>query len=419
MARGGIYDQLGGGFARYSVDAGWVVPHFEKMLYDNGLLLRAYLHLWRTTSSALAARVVRETAEFLLRDLRTPEGGFASALDADTAGHEGLTYVWTPQQLIEVLGGPDGSWAAEVFEVTPGGTFEGGSSVLQLLVDPDDAERLARVRAELFAARQQRPQPARDDKVVAAWNGLTIGALAEAGALLDEPEWVRAAVEAATLLRDLHVVDGRLRRVSRNGVVGTPVGVLDDYGAVAGAWLIVHQVTGDLSWLTGAADLLEVALTSFADGTGGFYDTANDAESLVRRPQDVTDGATPSGSSLVASALVSYAALTGSVRHREAAETAIAKVAPLFSENLRFGGEAAAVAEAMLAGPAEVAVVDRPDLVRLARLGTSPGAVVVTSGPLTEDRPDPAVYICRHFACERPITDPSQVRQQLGVRVPA
>jgi uncharacterized protein len=424
MARGGIYDQLGGGFARYSVDASWIVPHFEKMLYDNGLLLRVYLHLWRQTGSELAARIVRETAGFLLRDLRTPEGGFASALDADTvdaAGHgvEGLTYVWTPQQLVDVLGEEDGAWAARLFDVTPDGTFEHGSSVLQLLVDPSDPERLASVRERLFAARNQRPQPARDDKVVASWNGLAIAALVEAGALFDEPTWVDAAVRAAELLRDLHVVDGRLRRVSRDGVVGAPLGVLDDYGAVATAWLAVHQVTGDLSWLSGAEALLEVALTRFTDGSGGFFDTADDAEVLVRRPQDVTDGATPSGSSLVCGALLSFAALTGSMRHREAAETALATVAPLFRENVRFAGEAAAVAEAMLAGPAEVAVVGRPELVRLARLTTSPGAVIVTAGPLTEDRPDAAVYVCRHFACERPLTEAEDVRERLGVRIPA
>jgi uncharacterized protein YyaL (SSP411 family) len=418
MARGGIYDQLGGGFARYSVDASWIVPHFEKMLYDNGLLLRDYLHLWRATGSPLAERVVRETAEFLLRDLRTAEGGFASALDADTDGAEGLTYVWTPQQLVDVLGEDDGAWAARLFDVTPDGTFEHGMSVLQLLVDPVDPDRLARVRAALFAARQERPQPSRDDKVVASWNGFAIAALAEAGALLDEPDWVRAAVDAAVLLREVHLVSGRLRRVSRDGAVGAPAGVLEDHGAVALAWLTLHQVTGDLDWLGAAEELLEVALTRFADGTGGFYDTADDAESLVRRPQDVTDGATPSGSSLVASALVTYAALTGSARHREAAESAIAKVTPLFTSNLRFAGEAAAVAEAMVAGPAEVAVVDRPDLVRLARLGTSPGAVVVTAGPLTENRPDAAVYVCRHFACELPLTEPAEVRERLGVRLP-
>ena len=200
MARGGLYDQLAGGFARYSVDADWIVPHFEKMLYDNALLLRVYLHWWRATGDPLARRVATQTAQFLMDDLRTPEGGFASALDADSEGREGACYVWTRRQLVEVLGPEDGAWVADLCAVTPGGTFERGASVLQLRTDPDDPDRWAAARATLLRARRQRPQPARDDKVVTAWNGLAIAALAEAGSLLDEPEWVAAAVACADLL---------------------------------------------------------------------------------------------------------------------------------------------------------------------------------------------------------------------------
>ncbi len=276
MARGGIYDQLAGGFARYSVDAGWVVPHFEKMLYDNALLLRVYTHLWRATGSALARRVALETADWMVRELRTAEGGFASALDADTEGVEGLTYAWTPAQLVDVLGDDDGAWAARLLEVTPGGTFEHGSSTLQLLADPDDAARWAEVRARLLAARATRPQPARDDKVVAAWNGLAIAGLAETGALLDRPDLVAAAVTAADLLLDVHLVDGRLRRVSRDGRVGEPAGVLEDHADVAEGLLSLLSVTGDPRWLTAAGQLLDTVLEHFADGAGGFYDTADD-----------------------------------------------------------------------------------------------------------------------------------------------
>src|SRR3954468_23498718 len=222
MARGGVYDQLAGGFARYSVDAGWVVPHFEKMLYDNALLLRVYLHLWRATGDPLARRVADDTAAFLLRDLATREGGFASALDADTEGIEGLTYVWTPQQLVEVLGPEDGRWAAAVFTVTDAGTFEHGSSTLQLLADPDDPGRLSDVARRLFEARARRPQPARDDKGVTAWNGLAIAALAEHGVLTGDPGSVAAARRAAELLARVHWVAGRLRRVSRDGAAGAP-----------------------------------------------------------------------------------------------------------------------------------------------------------------------------------------------------
>jgi uncharacterized protein YyaL (SSP411 family) len=415
MASGGMYDQLAGGFARYSVDAQWVVPHFEKMLYDNALLLRVYTHLWRATGASWARRVALETADFLLRDLRTPEGGFASALDADTEGQEGLTYVWTPAQLVEVLGESDGRWAAEQFSVTPSGTFEHGTSVLQRLSEPDDPDRYERVRARLLEARAQRPQPGRDDKVVAAWNGLAIAGLAEAGALLDRPDLVQAAVACADLLRTLHLGDGRLLRTSIGGRAGRHAGVLEDYGDLAEGLLALHSVTGDVSRLDDARALLDVVLAHFPDGHGGFYDTADDAEQLVRRPQDPTDNATPSGLAAAAGALVTLAAVTGEGRYREPAEAALSTVAPLLSRHARFAGWAAAVGEAVLAGPAEVAVLDRPDLLSVARLGTSPGAVVVTSGPLAEGREPGAAYVCRGFVCDLPTTEAGRLREQLGV----
>jgi uncharacterized protein YyaL (SSP411 family) len=417
MARGGMYDQLAGGFARYSVDRHWVVPHFEKMLYDNALLLRVYLHWWRATGSDFARRVAVETGEFLLRDLRTPEGGFASALDADTNGVEGLTYVWTSEQLVDVLGDDDGAWAAKQLDVTPGGTFEHGTSVAQRLQEPDDVERYERVRKALLAARSQRPQPTRDDKVVCAWNGLAIAALAEGGALLDRPGWIEAADACAQLLLDVHwmTADQRLRRVSRDGVVGQHAGVLEDYANFAEGLLVLHQVTGDAGRLDGAKHVLRVVLERFGDGAGGFFDSADDAEQLVRRPRDPTDNATPSGLSAAAGALLTYAALTGSDAHRSAAEAALGTVAPLFSRHARFAGWACAVAEALLAGPAEVAVVDRPDLLALARRTTSPGAVVVNQGPLVEGRPAGAAYVCRGFVCDAPTTDETRLRAQLGV----
>jgi hypothetical protein len=428
MARGGIYDQLAGGFARYSVDAEWVVPHFEKMLYDNALLLRLYTRLWRATGSHLARRVADETAAFLLRDLRTPEGGFASALDADTDGAEGLTYVWTPAQLTEALGPDDGAWAADLLTVTAEGTFEDGASVLQLRRTPDDAARWDRARTTLLAARQRRPQPARDDKVVAAWNGLAIAALAEHGAICAAPSSVDAAVAAATLLRDVHLVDGRLRRTSRDGRVGPNAGVLDDYGCLAEALCVLHQVTGEARWLADAAALLDVVLEHFGDGTGGFFDTADDAERLVRRPQDPTDNATPSGASAAAGALLSYAALAGSGRHREAADAALAKVGGIAAQHARFAGWACTVAEAALAGPLQVAVVgDGPDaeeLRRAAWASTSPGAVVVAGAPdqagvpLLADRPlvkeAPAAYVCRGFVCDAPVTTVDDLAKALA-----
>jgi uncharacterized protein len=421
MARGGIHDQLAGGFARYSVDAGWVVPHFEKMLYDNALLLRVYLHLWRATGDPLARRVADGTAAFLFRDLATPEGGFASALDADTEGVEGLTYVWTPDQLVEVLGEDDGRWAAEVFAVTDTGTFEHGTSTLQLLADPEDAGRLADVRARLLAARARRPQPARDDKVVTAWNGLAIAALAEHGVLTGDPGSVAAARRAAELLADVHLVDGRLRRVSRDGVAGAPAAVLEDHGDLAEGLLALHQATGEGRWLELAGDLLDVVAEQFLDADG-WHDTAADAEALVHRPFDPADGPTPSGIAAAAGAFVTYGALAGSPRHREVGEAALASLARLVEQAPRAAGWAAAVGEALLAGPLEVAVsgpagADRDALAAAARASTSPGAVVVVGEsdapgvPLLTDRPAvggrAAAYVCRGFVCSVPVTEVS------------
>jgi uncharacterized protein YyaL (SSP411 family) len=433
MARGGMYDQLAGGFARYSVDAGWVVPHFEKMLYDNALLLRVYLHLWRETGSPLARRVVTETAEFLLGDLRTAQGGFASALDADAAGVEGLTYAWTPAQLISVLGYDDGEWAAGLLSVTEAGTFEHGSSTLQLRADPDEEDRWAAIRSVLLVARDGRPQPARDDKVVAAWNGLAIAGLAEAGALLDRPDWIDAARAAAELLLDLHMVGGRLRRTSRDGVVGEPAGVLEDHADVAEGLLALHQATAEPRWLEAAGELLDTVLARFSDGRGGFHDTADDAEELIRRPWDPADGPTPSGAAAAAGALLTHAALSDRTEHRAAADAALASLAPVVAAYPRAAGWAAAVAEAALAGPLQVAVATPPppsangnlpssvaapvDLARIARMGTSPGLVVVAGEPdragvpLLAQRPlvdgQAAAYVCRGFVCDRPSTDPA------------
>jgi uncharacterized protein YyaL (SSP411 family) len=425
MARGGMYDQLAGGFARYSVDQAWVVPHFEKMLYDNALLLRGYLHWWRRTGSPFAQRIARETADFLLNDLRTPEGGFASALDADTDGVEGLTYAWTPDQLREVLG-PDAGEAAELFAVTATGTFEHGASTLQLPADPADPDRWTELRTRLYAARSARPQPARDDKVVTAWNGLAIGALAEAGALLGESRYLAAAAECAHLLRTLHLVDGRLRRTSRAGVVGAATGVLEDYADLADGLLALHQATADPQWLTTAGGLLDTALAHFGDGAGGFFDTADDAEQLVRRPRDPADNATPSGSSALIGALVAYAALTGSTAHRSAAEAALAQVGEMALAQPRFFGWALAAAEALVDGPVQIAIAGEPGggpLSDTAWRLRPPGAVVLSAEPdaaelpLLADRPliegRPAAYVCRGMVCDLPVTDVAALEESL------
>jgi uncharacterized protein len=453
MARGGIYDQLAGGFARYAVDSTWTVPHFEKMLYDNALLLRVYTDIWRLTGDKMAGRVAAETADFVIDGLGTPEGGFASALDADTNGVEGATYVWMPTQLRDVLGDEGGAEAAKLFGVTEKGTFEHGSSVLRLARDVDDADpavtaRWREIRDTLREARDRRPQPGRDDKVVAEWNGLAITALAEYAAVAAalearpvDPDVLDAAttrqpsdvldiaITAGELLLGSHLVGGRLRRVSRDGVVGDPVGVLADYGCVAQAFATLYQATGDVRWLEAAGGLLDTALEQFADGSGGFHDTAADAEVLVARPADPTDGATPSGNSAISEALVTYTALTGETRYRDAAQAALTRVEPIISTRARFAGLAAAVGEALLSGPVEVAVVgatadERATLRRTAVALAPPGAVVVAGEPDDSGAPllahrrmidgAPTAYVCRGFVCDRPVTTTDALAEQLS-----
>ena len=436
MARGGMYDQLAGGFARYSVDADWVVPHFEKMLYDNALLARVYTHLWRLTGDELARRVAEETCSWMLAELRTEQGGFASALDADSEGAEGTFYIWTPAELIQELGPADGGYAAAIFGVTPAGTFEHGASVLQLGEDPADADAFARIRAALLAARGRRVRPGRDDKVVAAWNGLAVAALAEAGLMLGRADFIAAAREAAELLVATHLSDGRLTRTSRDGVPGVSAGVLDDYGNVAEGLIALAGVTGEARWATVAGQLLETVLERFAGGSSGFYDTADDSEQLLYRPADPADGPSPSGAFAVAGALLSYAALTGSARHRAAALGALPMLPEFAAKFPRAAGWGLAVAEASLAGPVEIAIVGPPgdrrtaDLHRTALLAAPPGAVVAIGDPAA--RPgepaipllagrglvggSPAAYVCRGFTCRAPVTDPELLRAELMTR---
>ena len=433
MARGGIYDQLAGGFARYSVDASWVVPHFEKMLYDNALLLRAYAHWARRTRDPLAIKVADETARFMIDELGTNRM-FASSLDADADGEEGLTYVFSPEQLGEVLGDDDGRWAAELFAVTDSGTFEHGNSVLQLPRDPDDAERFERVRTALLAARLTRPQPGRDDKVVTAWNGLAITALAEASVTLGRPEFIDAATQCARAIIEGHVVDGRLRRASLGGRVGESVAILEDHAALATGLLTLYQMTGDVSWLDAATPLLDIALEHFADPQreGRWFDSADDAEALVVRPGDPLDGATPSGASLIAEALMLAAHVVPADRadrYASAAEATLAGSTPILARLARSGGHWLAVAEAAVRGPIQIAVAcedpARSELLAAAR-ALAPGGAIVVGGPvnsteLLRDRDRiggaDAAYVCRGRVCDLPVTTTAELAVALGVSV--
>lgn len=423
MARGGIYDQLAGGFARYSVDPHWVVPHFEKMLYDNALLLRAYAHLARRTGDPLARRVTEQTVAFIVSDLGA-DGMFTSSLDADAGGQEGLTYVWTPAELRSVLGDDDGDWAASLFGVTTAGTFEHGASVLQLHRDPDDEDRFESARAALLAARALRPQPARDDKVVTAWNGLAVTALAEASVALDRPEFLSAALECAHRLLDLHIVDGRLRRASLGGRVGESAAILEDHAALATALLTLYQLTG--FGLPEAVRLLDLALDHFADPDqpGRWFDTADDAEKLMVRPADPIDGATPSGASLIAEALQTAGYLTGSRRYVDAAQATLSSATPILARAARSGGHWLAVAEAQVRGPIQIAVAgdaSSPLLAAARRL--APGGALVIGGAVDSsellkgrDRVggSDAAYVCRGTVCDLPVTTVEDLAVSLG-----
>lgn len=426
MARGGIYDQLDGGFARYSVDRFWRVPHFEKMLYDNAMLLRLYTHWWRATGNELARRIALETAEFIVGSWTNKQGAFAAAFDADTDGAEGTYYVWNREQLESILGPEDADWAAALFSVTAEGTFEHGLSTLQLLHDPDDQERYERVRGLLREARNSRTLPARDDKVVAAWNGLAITALAETGVLFKRPDLVEAAVAAGNYLVDVHLT-GPFVRTSRDGVRSQHAAVLEDYGAVAEGFLALLGVTGELRWAQHATELLDTVLDEFADPAGGFFDGSADDTSLLVRPKDVSDNASPAGNSAVAHALLALSAITGESRYRATAESAVSAGAGVAAQSPRFAGWTLAAAEAMLAGPLEIAVVgpepQRQELARAAHAVTSPGAVVVAADaglelPLFEQRGLidglPAAYVCQGFVCRRPVTDPAALCDVAG-----
>jgi uncharacterized protein YyaL (SSP411 family) len=336
-----------------------------------------------------------------------------------------------------VLGADDGRWAADAFGVTEAGTFEEGASTLRLLTDPPDVDRLRSVRDRLLAARATRPQPARDDKIVTAWNGLAITALAEAGAAMRRPDWVLAASGAARFLLDTHLVDGRLRRTSRDGAVGSSAGVLEDYACLAEGLLALHQAASTGVWLDAAVELLDIAVARFADpeAPGAFFDTADDAERLVRRPGDPADNASPAGASALAGALLTASALVDadrSARYRDVVELAVSRAGLLIAKAPRFAGHWAAVAEAWLAGPVQVAIVaDDPvvdqaaaDLWSAAVAGVAGGAVVLLGRPDQDDAPllagrplvngGPAAYVCRGFVCDRPVTTVAELADALA-----
>jgi uncharacterized protein YyaL (SSP411 family) len=426
MAAGGMYDQLGGGFHRYSVDAIWLVPHFEKMLYDNALLASVYLHAWAVTGDGSYRRVVEETLDYLVRDMRLPEGGFASAQDADTLGEEGLTYIWTADEIEAVLGPEDAANAIQRFGVTPGGNFEGRNI---LFVSDPSVEVSPEARAALLAARARRPQPLRDDKALAAWNGLALAAFAEAARRLERHDYLVAAVDLAEfLLGPLSRPDGGLLRTYRSGEAKID-GYLEDYANVAHGLLELYDATGELRWLEESRRLAGLVVELFGDeARGGFFvDAAGSA--LVARRKEFDDHPTPSGNSMAALVLLRLSRIYGD-ESLERAAVGVFRVARSYLERLPHAvGWLLCALSFHFAAPREVAVVgESPELRRAALDGFTPNTVHAFAAgaddPALERVPAlagktlvdgrPAAYVCESFACQAPVTDPAELRAALA-----
>jgi uncharacterized protein YyaL (SSP411 family) len=421
MASGGIYDHLGGGFARYSVDDRWLVPHFEKMLYNQALLGRCYLHAWQITGESRFRQVLDETIAYVLRDLRHPEGGFYSAEDADSEGEEGKFYVWSLDEVRALLG-EDALVVEEHWGVTARGNFE-GANILHLpergaLVRDD---RLERARGVLFEAREKRVRPGLDDKVLTEWNALFLATLAEAAAATGTREWLDAAIAGGEfLLARMQRDDGRWLR-SFNAGRARHLAYAADYAALIDAFTRLGEATGRKRWVEAARETADAMLHLFWDGEGGgLFTTGNDAERLITRAKDVLDNATPAANSLAAVALLRLGALVGEPRYDARARVIIALVAgPLAQHPTAFAHLLAAVDMATTT-ITEIAVTgDRPDLVRAVQTQYLPNAVLAWgepyTSPLFEGRDDGLAYVCENYACKQPANDADSLRAQLGV----
>ncbi|HEX5440824.1 MAG TPA: thioredoxin domain-containing protein, partial [Ktedonobacterales bacterium] len=444
MAGGGIYDQIGGGFHRYATDAVWLVPHFEKMLYDNALLASVYLHAWQLTGEASYRRVCEETLDYVLREMTDPAGGFYSTQDADSEGVEGKFYVWTPTEMRAKISDSDATIVEELWGVTETGNFE-GHNILHCakahaevaaemgLKEDDVRDAIARARAQLYEARRQRVAPARDDKVLTAWNGLMQRAFAEAGRVLDRQDYRDAAVANAQFMLRTMLADGGLLRSWRNGQARI-LAYLEDYAALANALLSTYETTGNVLFFGEARTLVDEALTRFWDeAVETFFDTASEHEHLIGRPRELTDNATPSGMSLMAEALLRLAAFTGEFRYREYAARVLAPLVPdMLKQPLAFGHLLCALDD--FVGPMdEVAIVGEPDaegtraLLTVARHAYRPRMALAQAAPddeeaqeavpLLANRPlvddQPTAYVCRGFVCNKPVTQPDELLLQL------
>ncbi|HLI25537.1 MAG TPA: thioredoxin domain-containing protein [Chloroflexota bacterium] len=448
MANGGIYDQIGGGFHRYAVDRYWLVPHFEKMLYDNAQLSRVYLHAYAATGKPGYRRIAEEIYAYVQREMTAPAGGFYATQDADSEGEEGKFYLWTPAELRAVLG-DDAPLLERYWGVTEQGNFE-GKNILHV---PRPAENVARelgVSVEeldaaieravpkLYAARARRAWPARDEKILTAWNGLMLRSLAEAARLLDEPQYRELAVRNAEFVLGHLRRDGRLLRSYKDGQARL-AGYLEDYACYAAGLLALYEATFDLRWFVAARELADTLLDLFWDDPiGGFYSTPRDHEPLPVRPRDYQDNATPAGSSVAVQVLLQLALLTGEQAYAARAERVLRSLAPHLAQYPLAFGEILCALDFHLAGPYEIALVGEPDAEDTADLldviyGTFlPNKVVALRRPgdvasaaaiaLLANREAiggrATAYVCRHFACEQPTTDPAELARQLGLPAP-
>ena len=436
MADGGIHDQVGGGFHRYSVDGIWLVPHFEKMLYDNALLARVYAMAYRVTGEARWREVAERTLDYLLREMRAPDGGFAAAQDADSPGGEGAFFVWTVEQLTKVLARDEAQAIVLRYGMRPEGNFEGANilyvaapmEAVAQRVGPDAGLLVASALGKLYAARSGRLAPARDDKVVASWNGLAIAAFADAGVWLDRNDYLDVARRAATFVLDNLIVDGRLHRVWAAGAA-RHLGCLDDFADLAHGLLTLYDATFEPRWLVAARDLVDQMVGLFADHDGvGFFYSGSDGEVLIARTRDVEDHPTPSGNSQAALVLLRLAALTGDGHLATRATGALRLVGEELARYPQaFGTALVALDHATSPNRVEVAIVGPSGdaattvLVRAARAAAGPFTTIAVGDPDDAAPADaapllagrtivdgvPAAYICRNFTCDAPVTDPA------------
>jgi uncharacterized protein YyaL (SSP411 family) len=446
MATGGIYDQLGGGFARYSVDEYWLVPHFEKMLYDNALLARLYLEAYEATGDGFYRRIAEETLDYVARDMTDPEGGFYSAEDADSEGVEGKFYVWTPEEIEATLEPEDARLAERFWDVTERGNFE-GKNILNVPRPPEavaaefglSTEELWRtilsIRERLFAEREKRVRPGRDEKVLAAWNGLMLRAFALAAGITGREEYREIAEKNASFLLERLVVDGRLRRSYKDGQARFN-GYLEDYACVADGLVALYETTFETRWLKEAASLADAILGLFweqAEGT--FYDTAADHEELVTRPRDVYDNATPSGNSVAVDVLLKLSILLDREDYRERAGVVLENLSGGMSQIPGAFGRLLSALDFYLSTPYEVAIIGErespgtktlletvyssylPNKVMAGRSENDEEATQLV--PLLAERPmrggEPTAYVCVNYACQSPTTEPTELARQLGI----